>query len=166
MADRFAQRPVLESLTQESAAWLVSLSSRRLRDSDAPRNTDGTYPGRELVVWAVARSITDADPLMSGSSSPWLEKYREQAARKAKRENDKAEGLLIDSSSLSAQLSEIGRVFREEAAAIERLHGVAIGDLIRSAVDRAESSWRAALNVVEVAKELDPVIEEAHDDQI
>ena len=56
----------LRRLNQQSAAWLVGVSARTLRDwVDAPRNDDGSYDGRELVAWAQKRlprpDITDQD---------------------------------------------------------------------------------------------------------
>lgn len=48
-----AQIKTLEKLTQASAARLLGISTRTLRDSyDAPRNGDGSYSGPALVAWS------------------------------------------------------------------------------------------------------------------
>ena len=59
------QIQVLHSLTQQAAAHLVGMTPRHLRDQGAPRNEDGTYDARALLVWSSAASntteIDDAD---------------------------------------------------------------------------------------------------------
>ena len=49
------QRRVLTALSQQPAAFMLGLSPRTLRDSDAPRTDSGNYDGRELVKWATGR---------------------------------------------------------------------------------------------------------------
>lgn len=55
----------VHSLTQRTAAALLGVTARTLRDwADAPRNTDGTYDGPALVGWLVQRdSGRDLDPV-------------------------------------------------------------------------------------------------------
>lgn len=54
------QKQTLEILTQQAAAYLVSISTKHLRDQGAARNIDGTYNGRDLVEWLVGRKIDEA----------------------------------------------------------------------------------------------------------
>jgi len=57
MANRGKADVELGALNQQQAAWLLGVTSRTLRDwPDAPRCADGSYDGRALVAWAVARS--------------------------------------------------------------------------------------------------------------
>ena len=56
---RAEQIEVLERLSQQSAAWLLGISARALRDHpEAPRNPDGTYNGRGLLAWFKGRVDT------------------------------------------------------------------------------------------------------------
>lgn len=54
------QKQTLEILTQQAAAYLVSISTKHLRDQGAARNIDGTYNGRDLVEWLVGRKVDEA----------------------------------------------------------------------------------------------------------
>lgn len=50
----------LEHLHQAAAAWLLKKSPRRLRDSDCPRNADGSYDARHVLDWRLDR-LTPAE---------------------------------------------------------------------------------------------------------
>ena len=52
----------LQRLTQQQAAFLLSVAPRTLRDwPDAPRNEDGTYPGAALVAYYLNKSGGDME---------------------------------------------------------------------------------------------------------
>jgi hypothetical protein len=72
----------MESLSQGSAAWLMGVKPRTLRDRQAaPRNTDGTYNAQSLVAWHLKQGKPiDDDPLLSGNDSPALERFRNARA--------------------------------------------------------------------------------------
>lgn len=72
----------MERLAQGSAAWLFGISPRTLRDRQtAPRNSDGTYDAAALVAWHLKQSLpVDGDPLLAGSDSPALERFRHARA--------------------------------------------------------------------------------------
>jgi len=53
------QKAALSKLTQQTAAWLLSVSARHLRDHQPARNVDGTYSAPELVQWYLSRRIDD-----------------------------------------------------------------------------------------------------------
>lgn len=60
------QVQVLKALRQATAAWLLDIRPRSLRDAiDAPRSNDGRYDGQQLVKWARGRmercELTDDD---------------------------------------------------------------------------------------------------------
>ena len=56
------QIKMLGALNQQSAAWVVGVEPRTLRDKGAPRNEDGTYDARELLAWSsTASSTTELD---------------------------------------------------------------------------------------------------------
>jgi hypothetical protein len=95
------QIETLASLTQEAAARFLEMRPRTLRESDAPRNNDGSYDAIALRKWDRQRLSTpvvngEEDELLAGSSSPALERYRLARAIAAERENEVAAGRLVD----------------------------------------------------------------------
>ena len=106
-------------------------------------NRPALYDVFDVVRWREKRfeATGESDPLMRGGSSPALERYRAAKASQAERENKKAEGQLVETAIISAQLAEIGRAFRTRAETIERLHGKVVGDAFREAVDFAQAQW-------------------------
>ncbi len=52
----------LQKLPQKTAAWLLGISTRTLRDiADLERNSDGTYNAAEIVKWSRGRSTPAAN---------------------------------------------------------------------------------------------------------
>jgi|GEM_PF-2368067 len=47
-----ARQPELERLTQTDAAKMLGVCRSRLAESDAPRNSDGTYNLPAVIKWA------------------------------------------------------------------------------------------------------------------
>ena len=124
-----AQIATLSKLSQGAAAYLVGLSTRTLRDTDAPRNPDGTYSARDLLAW-FAHQATDDVTLGAPTDSPGLERYR--LARAAMAELDLAvrKGELVSVSAFremgsrwAARLRKCGellaRKFGNDALAIQ-----------------------------------------------
>ena len=114
------------------------------------------YDPFEVMEWwrqreDAARQLAGGDELlMQGKGSPWLERYREQMARKIQRENDMAEGVLIAAADVAQRCRLIGEVFRREAEAIERAYGGEVGDAIRGMVDRTAREWEQVAGRAEV----------------
>lgn len=106
-------------------------------------NRPALYDVFDIVRWREKRyeATGEVDPLMRGGNSPALEAYRQEQVKKARRENAKADGALVESAIVSAQLAEIGRAFRTRAELIERTHGKVIGNVIREMVDFAVAQW-------------------------
>lgn len=92
------------------------------------------------------KTLTEEDILFgegAGTATDyWTTQLRKEKTRQAKRENDLAEGLLLRTEDVGAELNEIARVFRSEAEAIERTHGREVGKDVRAMIDRAETRWR------------------------
>jgi len=105
-------------------------------------NRAALYDAVDVMRWLEERKQKGK----GGSGDPREELYREQA-RRARRQNDIEEGTLYDVTKLQSELAEIGRVFREGADAIERMHGAEVGDAIRSMIDQAEREWKQMLGV-------------------
>lgn len=87
VADTAGQKDSLENLTQQSAAWLLGIDTKALRDAHPPaRNRKtGTYNGPELVAWWMARAVEKAtpDPIDTENLSP---RHRVELARAVKLE--------------------------------------------------------------------------------
>ena len=111
-------------------------------------NRPAWYDVFDVTAWLKEReeakqALEPADDglLFEGGGSPHLEAYRKEQARKVRRENDVAEGKLLIAADVALDLREIGRVFREEAEAVERAYGDEIGDAIRAMIERAQEQW-------------------------
>ena len=63
---------VLQSLTQQAAAWLLDTTARTLRDHvEVPRDADGTYNARELL--ALGLKTTElSEPTVDELEKMWL----------------------------------------------------------------------------------------------
>ncbi|HEY4313777.1 MAG TPA: hypothetical protein VGN12_30330 [Pirellulales bacterium] len=73
----------MSELNQQSAAWLLGITPRALRDTDAPREPGRTYVAKHLVQWHVARNTVEEDAMLAGGDSPALEDYRRARAKLA-----------------------------------------------------------------------------------
>lgn len=88
-----AQRATLEQLTQQSAAHLLSVTSRHLRDHQPARNSDGTYHGPDLVQWKIDRAIADAKKNWERRSDVNLGAKDRQALARAIKLEEEAKGV-------------------------------------------------------------------------
>lgn len=109
-------------------------------------NKPALYNVWDIVKWRIEKQApvvdgSEDDPFLKGAPSPALEAYRREKAREAKRNNELAEGKLIDAAQIGIELTEIGRVFKARAEAIERAHGQVVGNAIREMIDAAQEAW-------------------------
>jgi phage terminase Nu1 subunit (DNA packaging protein) len=91
----------IANLTQIDAAALLGVTTRTLRDWEKrgegpPRNDDGTYPGRQLVVWEVTRNIP------AGEFDDQRERLNAAQAEKVEAENAVRRGELADVAQVTA----------------------------------------------------------------
>lgn len=129
-----AQQATLEQLLQQPAARLVGLQARTLRDSDAPRNKDGTYDGRKLVKWLVQREKSKR----KGIDLKQVEReLQQEKLRQLRRENDVEEGHWYRRDEVDAFMVAIFRRMGERARVIERAHGAEVGAAYREMIDEA-----------------------------
>ncbi len=142
-----------EKMTQSRAAWLLSRTPRFLRDSDAPRNDDGTYHGRNIVAWLLAHEAAKAtsDPLLVGNDSPNLERYRKAKAELAEMDAGERRERLVDMGALLEWWqSEVAPVIRKAIEGIERQWPEAakiITAAIESAAEKVEARKPEETNV-------------------
>lgn len=153
------QLAILRELKQQPAAVLIGWTPRGLRDSSAPRKKDGNYDGPKLVAWILEREgqkSGPADPddiFAGGDSSPNLERCRAEKARELKRNNDKAEGLLIETETVGKIIDEVGRVWRDRVKNLQQVYGEEIGEQIASMVDDAFGGMKDGFDRAVKAKE-------------
>jgi len=110
-------------------------------------NRPALYDVFDVVRWRGEREkerldLADGDPLMIGNDGKdkWLREYRREKTREARRKNEIAEGLLVDTGVITTQLLQMAYTFRSRAEAIERDHGSEVGASVRDMIDEAQSS--------------------------
>lgn len=87
------QKATLERLTQTAAAWLIGFGSRHLRNLNAPRNTNGTYSGPDLVQWQVDRACQEAKSRWESESQDIQSAAVRQAEARAVKLEEQAKAL-------------------------------------------------------------------------
>lgn len=137
----------MKRLAQGAAAWLLGLNARTLRDAaDCPRNSDRTYNGQDLVRWLAARSAVTStdDPLLSGSGSPALERYRLARAVEAEMNLDIRHGQLVPIDEFETWWqAEIAAPMRRAVEALQRLEstdGPTAAGIVAKALDKAQAA--------------------------
>jgi hypothetical protein len=146
---------MLGSLAQVTAAWLLGINARTLRDSpDAPRSADGSYNGQALVTWAVARAdasarqARDVDGDLSGAPSPALERYREERAALARMDRLERENVLIPRADVHAAMVRLAVILRGAGERLGRDFGPGAQAVMGEALKAFEAEMEAnnALN--------------------
>jgi hypothetical protein len=136
------QIQVLGSLAQGAAAAIVGLSARTFRDSDAPRNADGTYDARELARW-IRKTSTQSDDLLAGGDSPALERYRIARAQSAELDLSERRGKLVDVDAMAEWFgAEVAAPIRRAIGTLRTRFGDEAAELISEAIDKAETFSR------------------------
>lgn len=124
---------------------------------EAHGNRPALFDAFEYFRWeqdrqTLERAIRDEekDPLLAGAGgmkSAALEAYRREKTREARRNNELAEGRLIETEVVAVRLAGIGQVFRAKAERLERRYGADVGEAIRKMIDIAQISWEKALPI-------------------
>ena len=121
-----------------TATRVTSLSSATIGNwvaSGCPRNADGSFDIVTIAAWLAAERRNRATSTAKESKA--LERFREARAKLSELELKIRTGELVQSHVVEDQCREIGLTLRNAFASIERRHGRAIGDEIRSALDTA-----------------------------
>ena len=107
------QQDTMSSLTQQAAAWLLSISPRALRDQNAPRALDGTYNARDLVAWAISERTPDSSKLSQA-------KIRQAVARAITLEiaAERAQGNYVSTDEITQEFMSMAAAVRSELEAI------------------------------------------------
>lgn len=101
----------------------------------------GAYPLAAIQAWRdkqnADRKPGDVDPLLAGTSSPALERYRDERAKLARLDRMAREGQLIDRDAVHAALAEIAAIIRQAGETLQRDFGQAARDVLDEALDEA-----------------------------
>jgi hypothetical protein len=112
---------IAKHFPQSATAYVVGLVPRSFRDTDAPRNEDGTYDLAAVYRWGTERA-TD-DPLLTGGDSPNLERYRKAKAELAEMDAAERRGQMADIGSLCEWfLTDVAPHFRRAVEEIDRIN--------------------------------------------
>ena len=145
-ADRSAaqQKSTMEQLTQQAAAWLVSMTGRHLRDAQPPRNRDQTYNGPELVQWAIGQRVEAATGGGLAEDSRIQIDLLKGRIEKLKHENHLAElkigernQRLVDRAVIEQNLAAQAAMIRSSLEKLERQFGPEALDIVIEALDEA-----------------------------
>lgn len=127
--DTGKQRAVLEKLNQQAMAWLVGMSVSELRNrSDLPRNGDGSYNSREVVL-----RLFDSD---GGEPTDRARKDRAIADLKEMERDEMAKRLIP----VEVARERLGRMVESLKAAISVL-GDREREVIAAALDQGLAEW-------------------------
>lgn len=80
----------------------------------------------------------DDDPLMQGSGSPALERYREERAAIARLDRLEREGRLVPRDEVREALGRIAAILRGAGDTLQRQHGSGAADILNEALDDAQ----------------------------
>jgi hypothetical protein len=80
----------------------------------------------------------DDDPMMQGSGSPALERYREERAAMAKLDRLEREGSLLPRDEVREALGRVANILRGAGDTLQRQHGQAAVDILLETLDDAQ----------------------------
>ncbi len=131
------QKETLRRLSQTVAAEMCGVSVRQFQRWDAPRNADGTYSAPALLQWMVERAKAEAagDPLLVGSDSPSLERYRAARADMVELELQTKRGQLLDLESFYEWWGVAAGLLRRRLEMLQRLYGAEAAALVTDGLD-------------------------------
>ncbi len=109
-------------------------------------NQPAWYDAFEFFSWWLDRQEAKRDGGGDGESSELKLEIDREKARRAKRQNDQAEGKLIEVAEVESQLFTIGRILREGVKAIERTHGKQVAKEVRGLLNTAEKAWQRSIS--------------------
>ncbi len=91
-----AQKVTLEQLTQQAAAYLLSVTTRHLRDHQPARNKDGTYHGPDVVQWDFSSDSPEVTVRWKKNSDVNVEAKDRQALARAIKLEEEAKRIRVD----------------------------------------------------------------------
>jgi predicted transcriptional regulator len=135
-ADREIEQ--LQALTQKAVAYLLGVTPRRVRDyKDLPRNSDGTYDGKQLLEWYATRN--SSGDLTSGPVTDNLDRLRSVQADIKTVELQKLRGAFVATRDAVAMIQHTLGHIRRGIENSQRLHG-------NEPIDPVLEGWHTALD--------------------
>lgn len=107
-------------------------------------NSPALFDVYEVLRWHKERAVESGDPDMAVRGhriSAAKEIINREQARKIKRQNDEAEGLLIKTADIALQLRDVGNLLRRRFETLGRKFGPEVAAAIIRAVDSAQAKW-------------------------
>lgn len=104
------------------------------------------FDAKAVLDWVRTRET--GDPMLAGiggGTSKALEAYRREMARKAKRENEVAEGVLVERTDVIDKMNRLGKLLRAGFEGIGRLYGPEVEEAIQRILDDAEVKFHASI---------------------
>ena len=104
------------------------------------------FDAKAVLDWV--RTRESGDPMLAGiggGTSKALEAYRREMARKAKRENELAEGVLVERTDVIDKMNRLGKLLRAGFEGIGRLYGAEVEEAIQRILDDAEVKFHASI---------------------
>lgn len=127
----------LTKLTQHEAGYLLGITDRQVRNLAVPRNEDGSYDARELLLWKVEQTqvaeLEDVDV-----DSPGLERYRLAKAQLAELELAERRGQVVKVDAAKDVLTRWADVLRRLAATMKQQFGREAEEHVFDAIDDCE----------------------------
>ena len=99
----------------------------------------------------------DDDPLMQGSGSPALERYREERAAIARLDRLEREGRLVPRDDVRQSLGRIAAILRGAGDALQRQFGTTAVEVLYEALDDAEREIERAFQTNEHGQDHEPI---------
>lgn len=133
----------MAGLPQGAAAWLFGVSPRTLRDrSMAPRNADGTYNAQDLVAWHLEQlQPVDGEPMLGGSDSPALERFRNARADREELELAVRREQFVSLDDFWAWFDEsVAGPLRKSLDQLQKKHGQEAFDLAIAGLEKAQDA--------------------------
>jgi hypothetical protein len=133
-------------MTQRATAWLFGVDDRTMRTAawkGAPRNPDGSYNARVLIAWRLERDAEggETDPLLAGSNSPALERFRSARADREELELAVRREQLIDVDEFLGWWDEkIASPLRKGLDRLQKKHGSKAVKLVADGLRQSEEA--------------------------
>lgn len=141
------QKAILSRLTQQTAAWLLSMSVRFIREHQPGRNPDGTYDAQQVLQWWIARERANAVEVAATEGGHESAKARIMEAKAIQEElsAERERGRLVDRDTVHAFLAQLAGMLRQAGDKLQKEFGREALEIMNDAIDGTQQLMRDAL---------------------